>query len=360
MTLFADAYLHSLDKVLLPIWGNVAIRWYGLAYLAGFIAAWLLLRWMSRSGRVRIPFARTGDFLMFVVVGVLVGGRLGYVAFYDQSLLWPLTDIIAVWDGGMSFHGGAIGVILAVCIFAHINKLSKLHLLDFAAFACCIGLFCGRVANFVNGELWGKELPAHLQAESPWWSLKYPAELAHMAVDPSHKAELANALAIPRAMNINTTDWAITVRDYGRSEQANRLFDGWIQDIVIELRHGNQPLADALQPLLPAYYPSQLIQAFAEGPLLMMVLAIVWLQPRKPGVVGGTFLITYGILRIATEVYRQPDEGVAIILGLQRGQLLSVLMILSGVIGLIIVVRRDVEPMGGFLRSSGQPEGARS
>ena len=110
--------------------------------------------------------------------------------------------------------------------------------------------------------------------------------------------------------------------------------------------------------------PSQLLQAITDGPLLIAVLALIWLRPRKPGVVGAWFLISYGLMRIATEVVRQPDAGVKALLtplgDLSRGQVLSVLMVLSGIVGLVIVARRDAEPMGGLLKPTAPPRSPES
>jgi phosphatidylglycerol:prolipoprotein diacylglycerol transferase len=122
---------------------------------------------------------------------------------------------------------------------------------------------------------------------------------------------------------------------------------------------GNQQVIETVQPLLTAYYPSQLIQALTDGPILMAALVVAWWGPRKPGVVGSWFLISYGVMRILTEFARQPDEGVAGLvtpLGeLSRGQVLSILMTLVGVVALVICARREVEPIGGLVRTDRKP-----
>ena len=114
-------------------------------------------------------------------------------------------------------------------------------------------------------------------------------------------------------------------------------------------------MSTVVEPLLTAYYPSQIIQALTDGPILVAILALIWLRPRKPGVIGGTFLIAYGVMRIVTERYRQPDEGVALLFGaLSRGQVLSILMVLAGIAALILCQRRKVERISGLLRQSAE------
>ncbi len=150
------------------------IRWYALSYIAGLILGWQYIQWLLRQNRIW-PADNKGstikpatadnidDFLIWVTLGVIVGGRLGYVFFYQPSILIedPL-GLFKVWTGGMSFHGGLIGVTLAGYIFCRRNKLDFLKMGDLAAAAVPIGLFFGRIANFINGELWGK------QSDVPW------------------------------------------------------------------------------------------------------------------------------------------------------------------------------------------------
>ncbi|MCZ6834513.1 MAG: prolipoprotein diacylglyceryl transferase, partial [Planctomycetota bacterium] len=181
----------------------------------------------------------------------------------------------------------------------------------------------------INGELWGRALPVAQQADPPAWSVKYPEEIYQQAFqsDAERTAQLIDNLsAIP-----------------GGKLMAP-------QDLVDMARGGNAEIIEAMRPVLTAYYPSQLFQAFSDGPILALVLILVWLKPRRPGVVGCWFLIAYGVLRITTEFFRQPDDGIPLLLGLSRGQVLSILMIVTGLVILRIVSKRDVQPMGGLLR----------
>ena len=152
----------EFDPVLLRI-GPLAIRWYALAYVAGILLGWRYATSLVRSpglapmrGPAATP-AQIDDLILWVTLGIIVGGRLGHVAFYTPSLIWtdPL-EILRVWNGGMSFHGGALGVLIAAVLFCRTNGLDLLRLGDLVTAAAPIGLFFGRIANFINGELWGR------------------------------------------------------------------------------------------------------------------------------------------------------------------------------------------------------------
>ena len=159
--LLAEAYFHRLDAFAIQFpegFWVPGIRWYGLSYMAGFLVGWLLLRWLARSGRSTLPPEAVGDFLFYLIAGTIVGGRLGYCIFYQPELFWPPSGVLMVWKGGMASHGGFIGVILGGILFARRQSISALHLVDLAAFACPPGICFGRLANFVNAELWGKAL----------------------------------------------------------------------------------------------------------------------------------------------------------------------------------------------------------
>ena len=150
-------WVDNLSPFAIRFWGNVGIRWYGLAYVLGFIAGgWLMMRY-HRAGRSTLPASQVPDFIAALVVGVIVGGRLGYFLLYDLDLLLhdPLV-LFQVWEGGMASHGGFIGVVLAIWWFSRRSGFSFLHLFDLVASTSPAGLLLGRIANFINGELWGK------------------------------------------------------------------------------------------------------------------------------------------------------------------------------------------------------------
>jgi phosphatidylglycerol:prolipoprotein diacylglycerol transferase len=150
----------DIDPVAIHL-GPLAVRWYGLSYLLGFWGAWHAGLRRARMPHVAWPQQRVGDLLFYVVMGVILGGRIGYTFFYNfdpQGQLVFLHDplvIFRIWEGGMSFHGGLLGVIVAFMVFARHQKLNVFEISDFAAPLIPIGLFTGRIGNFINGELWG-------------------------------------------------------------------------------------------------------------------------------------------------------------------------------------------------------------
>ena len=171
-----------IDPVLLEI-GPFAIRWYALAYIAGIVLGWRLARRLAALRPAAATPEQIDDFVTWVTLGIIIGGRLGYVLFYRPGhyLSNPL-EILAVWQGGMSFHGGAIGVILAIVLFARRHKLDMLALADRTTAVVPIGLFFGRVANFINGELWGR-------ASDVPWAMVFP----HAGPEPRHPSQLYQA-----------------------------------------------------------------------------------------------------------------------------------------------------------------------
>jgi len=264
-----------------------------------------------------------GDLLLSCVVGVLVGGRLGYVIFYDPSLLWtfdaapPWWGLLAIHKGGMASHGGLVGVAAAAWFISRRWRIDLRYVGDCLAVAAPPGLGFGRAANFINGELWGRPMSAAAQADPPWYAIKYPEELLRAPVEV--QAQALDALG-PLASGTDP-----------------------IGNAVQAVYAGNTEVAERIAPFLTAYWPSQVFQATAEGLILFSAMLITWFWPgRKPGTVGAMWLVVYGVLRIVTEQFRQPDEGVALLLGLSRGQVLSVAMVLVGAVLLWRWSRRDV------------------
>ena len=155
MTLLLIPY-PTIDPVLIQL-GPFAIRWYALAYIAGLVLGWRIMRRVCAEPPAVLSPAKIDDFLLWAALGVIVGGRLGYVLFYKPlSFLAQPLSILTLWEGGMSFHGGLLGVIVAILAFALKNKVSPFMLSDLVAIVAPIGLFFGRLANFINGELWGR------------------------------------------------------------------------------------------------------------------------------------------------------------------------------------------------------------
>ncbi|HXT82500.1 MAG TPA: prolipoprotein diacylglyceryl transferase [Acetobacteraceae bacterium] len=175
----------QFDPVIVQF-GPFAIRWYALAYIAGLVLGWRLVRRLvTQDPRVATP-TQVDDFLTWATLGVVLGGRLGYVLFYQPSVYLAHPGmILAVWEGGMSFHGGMLGVAIATFWFCRRNKIPVLGFADRVAVAAPIGLGLGRVANFVNGELWGRPAPDWLP-----WAMIFP----RAGMVPRHPSQIYQAL----------------------------------------------------------------------------------------------------------------------------------------------------------------------
>ena len=173
-----------IDPVIVEL-GPLAIRWYSLAYIVGLMAGWRYCRRLAARPPGLVSAEALDDFLLWATLGVVFGGRLGYVLFYKPGvyLANPL-EVFALWEGGMSFHGGAVGVVLATVLFALKRGIPMLALGDLVACAVPIGLFLGRLANFVNGELYGRA------AEVPW-AMVFPRDPAQLPRHPSQLYEAA-------------------------------------------------------------------------------------------------------------------------------------------------------------------------
>ena len=175
----------SIDPIAFAI-GPLAVRWYGLMYLAGFAAGWWLgLRRIAR-GAAPVTRRQFDDLLFLAVLGVVLGGRLGYVLFYKPAhyLANPL-EVFAIWQGGMSFHGGLLGVMLAMAFAAWRHRVDYLRLMDFVAPLCPLGIAAGRMGNFINGELWGRvtELPWGMVFRGAGDAPRHPSQLYQFALE---------------------------------------------------------------------------------------------------------------------------------------------------------------------------------
>ena len=311
-------WVHTLDPFAVG-----PIRWYGLAYLAGFICAYFLVRRVMRASTSPLPPSKASDLIFALVLGVMIGGRLGYVAFYQPSLLWTFSERLPFWEalainrGGMASHGGMIGVVIAALIFAHRQRAPFLYVVDLAAFGAPLGLFFGRLANFVNGELYGRPAPDLLP-----WAVKFPQEM--------HAWNALQLLQMHQSL-------ARVQRDAPA-----------VDDVIEALQRDDTVVSTAIAPLLLARHPSQIYEALLEGLFVFAVLLVAWRVARKPGTIAATFGIVYAFVRIFGEQFRLPDAPVLAVLGIEvtRGQLLSIVL-LAASLGLALLVHRQNRQAGG-------------
>jgi phosphatidylglycerol:prolipoprotein diacylglycerol transferase len=298
-------YLHNFDPFIFRLWGNVGPRWYGMAYVLAFLFAYLLLRVLSRRGYLDLPESVLGDFVTWVALfGVMVGGRLGYVLFYKPEMLREPLSILKVWEGGMSSHGGILGIVIFTLIYSRRHKLPWTNPGDSLCVAAPIGLFLGRCANFINGELYGRVTKVP-------WAVQFPKEL----LEPGNDAELKRALEASQQIDPSLT-----------------------ADTMVEAVRTNPQIADIFRGILPPRHPSQLYEALLEGAVLFIILWIVRTRFRAPnGLITGLFLVVYSVFRVIVENFREPD---APMIGMfTRGQFFSFFLIAIG-IGFIVVAKR--------------------
>lgn len=345
------AWVHSLSPFFVRFTDDFGLRWYGLSYAAAFLLAWLLLRWLAARGATQIPRERAGDAILYCVAGVVIGGRLGYVFFYQPSLLWttsrspPWWGVLAINQGGMASHGGMIGAIIACWFVSRWLPVrttagrAYLHVLDSLALTTPWGLMLGRLANFINGELLGK-IVADPDHPAPWWAVKFPQErLPGSGHEPLLTSQQQDGLS----------ELVVRTRLPGQS------YEEGYRHLVELIQRGRHDLAEQLSPFLAARHPSQLYQAFCEGIVVGVILWWIARRPRYPGIVGCWFLISYGILRIVNEAFWRLPDAIPhpYILGLTRGQWLSAAMIAIGLVFLTIIKARNGEKMGGWKRLEG-------
>jgi phosphatidylglycerol---prolipoprotein diacylglyceryl transferase len=298
-------YVHHLNPFLVRFNDHFGIRWYGMAYLAGFVAGFYLLKWLARKGYGPLRKEQVADFVFYAAVfGVLVGGRLGYVLFYRPEMIVndPL-GIFRVWDGGMASHGGILGLVIFSFIYARRHHISWIGIGDNLVAVAPIGLMFGRIANFINGELYGR--PANVP-----WAMQFPSELLD---NPAlRNSAIQQCMALDPHLN---TAWAI-----------------------IEAARTNPQVREILSHILTPRYPSQLYEAFLEGLLLFACLIAIRLRFRQPnGLTTGCFFLLYPTMRIIGEMFREPDAP--LIGPFSRGQFLSFFMYVVGIAFLIYAWR---------------------
>jgi len=340
------AFFNNLDPVAIgPIFGGISIRWYGLAYIAGFACAWFVMVRLAKRGLIAIAADRVGDAIMAFVVGTLVGGRLGYVLFYRPALLaefdgsFPFWGLLKINEGGMASHGGMIGLGVAAWYVARKSKAPTLHVIDVLCLTGPIGVVFVRLMNFINGELLGR-IVAQPGEAGPWWSVRYPTELFERPMDVQNadlREQALRELVVERGLWLPGDPFATA-----------------LDRLLALARSGSTEAIEALTPLLSARHPTQLYQAFAEGLLTLAVVWIVWSSPRRPGVLAAWFFVVYGVGRVITEFWRLPDAHLETqhLAGLSRGQWLSVGLVVVGFALFAIIRKQGAERVGGWRRSN--------
>jgi len=273
-----------IDPIIVSL-GPVAVHWYGLMYVVGFAGGWLLARRRAAQPGSTWKPIDVDDLIFFGALGVIAGARIGWILFYglDTVAQDPLSAL-RVWKGGMSFHGGLLGVIVAVTWFARRRGRAVGDVWDFTAALPAIGLFAGRIGNFINGELWGKP------TDVPWAFVVDSATL--------YPKQAENVATVCAQYNV--------------------------------------------VPCKMTLHPSPLYEAALEGVLMFIIVWTFSATPRPRWSVAGLFLLCYGVFRTAVELVRIPDDNRGYLLWgwVTEGQLLSLPMILGGTWLMVWAYRR--------------------
>ncbi len=265
-------FIHNFDPVLIDL-GFFQIRWYSIAYILGILIGWIYAnRIIKSTSNNRYNFKQVtteqfDDLIIYLIIGIILGGRLGYVIFYNLDYYSQnLLEIFSIWQGGMSFHGGLLGVIVSSFIFSKKKQINFFKFSDIISCAAPFGILLGRIANFINGELYGK---------------------------------------------ITTLSWG-----------------------VIFPNGGNLPR-----------HPSQLYEAALEGIFLFLIINYLALKKKflyRTGYISGIFLILYSILRIFSEIFREPDIHLGLVLNyFSMGTLLSLITIIFGLFIFLFIKKNE-------------------
>ncbi len=272
-------YFVDIDPIAFSI-GPLAVHWYGIMYLIAFGAFWLLGERRRSLGRLPVGPTAFSDLAFYGMIGVIVGGRVGYMLFYGTADLTtnPLS-LFKIWEGGMSFHGGLLGVLVAMWLWSRRNGLHFFDVTDFIAPLVPIGLGMGRLGNFIGGELWGRH------------------------------TDVSWGMIFPRAI-----------------ETAGHSFD--------QLKM----MAAAGQLDNEVRHPSQLYQMALEGFTLFCVLYVVSMKPRPRYLISGLFALLYGMFRFGVEFVREPDAQLGYLAWgwLTMGQILSLPLIIIGLVWIVM------------------------
>ncbi|MCO6550139.1 prolipoprotein diacylglyceryl transferase [Gilliamella sp.] len=273
----------NFDPIAFSI-GPVSLHWYGAMYLFGVLGALYLAKRRANKPNSQWTSQQVENLLFWGFLGLFIGGRLGYVFFYNlEAFIKDPIILFKVWEGGMSFHGGLIGAICVIALFAKGTKKTFMQVGDFVAPLVPIGLMFGRFGNFINGELWGRVTDSSI-------GMLFPT---------SSHADFMFVQSHPE----------------------------WFS------------LYSQLNGILPRH-PSQLYEMVFEGIVLFIILNIFIRKPRPTGSVSGLFLFCYGLFRFVIEFFRQPDEQLGLFLNIiSMGQILCLPMIIGGIFILLFACR---------------------
>ncbi len=318
-------YIHQLSPFIVQFSERFGLHWYGFAYVMAFLLGYWAYRYLAQRGYGEMPPEKVADFITFAsIFGVMLGGRVGWILFYGWDVVraHPL-NAFKLWEGGMASHGGILGLVIFTYVYARLHRYSWPGVGDNLVVVAPIGLFLVRMANFVNGELWGRITP---QANPPAWAMWFPKSYDGSQPD-------------------------LVVKAYADDPQALFVLnhDG-VQSFLIARAYEHDPKAlDVVTHVVKLRHPSQIYEALLEGAVLFTVLWIVRTRLRAPvGMLTGIFMVGYAVLRIIGEQLREPDASLT--WGLTRGQFLSLFMIVIGAAFIVYAQRTRHYQLPGMRR----------
>lgn len=347
MLLLADPWVHNLDPFAIQLPGfvgdllNGGVRWYGLSYLLGFVIGYFIIRRVLTVGLSPLKPEQAMDLVVAIAIGIVLGGRLGYVVFYQPSLFldfgnsFPFWGVFKINQGGMASHGGMLGGAAGCLFFAWRQKMltphKTLHLVDLMAFGGPLGLFFGRIANFINGELFGRACPRDFPL-----AVQFPQEIAETWT-PEQVADLRQ--------------FALDQGEVYSETQFHALYESTLAHV----QAGDAVWVEQMSQMLTPRYPSQLFAGLTEGVIVFVVLLILYRKPVKAGLIGGVFCISYALMRVINELFRRPDrqfiDGDQLPM-VTQGQLLSIGLFMIGVVMLVIALRSKEDKLGGWMKTT--------
>jgi len=343
-------HLLEISPFLWRISDGFGVQWNGLALMLTILISFVFASWMVYRQGSELQQRMVGDFIIVATLGALIGARFGYCVFFAPDLFikfkteFPFWGVLAVNEGGMSSIGGIIGVFIACTIYAIQTGISRLYLYDLMAVMAPIGFFLGRIANFLSGELIGREAQESLPL-----AIKFPTEIYEW---PRVSFEKLNELSpIVTKLGIDADKWKTWLAQYSADPDAQNSVNETLAKVVTAVQDGTADIGRLLEPLLVDRHPVQLYGAIGEGVFLFLFLFLLWYKPRRPGVIAASFLILFSAIHLAVDTYRWQEVQVAMgFMGLSRDQWLSVATLLAGIVCWFMWNRKETLLVPGWGR----------
>ena len=359
-------YFHSMDPFIFALTETIGLRWYSMAYIVSFFLAWFILQGLIRKKESPLQKEDLIDLIFYVAIGVIVGGRTGYTLFYAPYLFtqwdpsFPYWEWLKIHKGGLASHGGIIGLIVAIILFGRRKGISAFHSLDLTVLGGSLGLFFGRITNFINGELFGRVIE-----NQALWAVQFPQEMFNWVSEKKISAlqDLTQAIShLKKPVSEGTwREWLYQLEATGQYQSA---IYSVIRSLIKAVENGQQEIISALTLVISYRHPSQIYQAFLEGLLPSLIIWLVWIKRAffirlfpswrlfkegkgqnkpalRPGLVAGLWGICYGVARLVGEQFRMPDVHIGFqALGLTRGQWLTLFMLAGMGIYFVLLFRQ--------------------